>query len=123
MSTIIHASAKIVGFTAPTTIIKPGRNFKVTFRTTPWIINNEQYYAIFGITIATSDSQGMGYVLGDGYGIAAHGYKTTGLGSFNVTLQIPAEFTPPAPNTAYVLRTAVLGTVSRSGLIFLCFMC
>lgn len=110
---VIPAEAKIVGFSAPTTVIKPGHDFKVTFRTTDWIINNEQYYAIFGITIGTSDSQGMGLVLGDGYGIAQHGHKSTGVGAFDVTLQIPAGFKPPARNTKYVLRTAVLGTVSK----------
>lgn len=110
----LPVSAKIVGFSAPTTVIRPGHNFQATFRTTNWIINNEQYYAIFGITIGTSDSQGMGLVLGDGYDIASHGHKTSGLGAFNVTLQIPAEFQPPAPNTKYVLRTAVLGTVRGS---------
>lgn len=113
---IIPAAAKIDSFSAPTKILMPGHKFQVTFRTTGWIINTEQYYAIFGITIATSDSQGMGLVLGDGYGIAHNGHKISGLGAFNVTLEIPAEFEPPAPNTKYVLRTAVLGTVSTKSL-------
>jgi hypothetical protein len=107
---VVPASAKIVGISATTKVLYPGEYFEVTFHTSDWIINVEEYYAVFGIEPepATTGDLGLGTVLGNGYDLVAHGHAISGVGSFNVQLEIPKNFKPPHKSTKYQLKTAVL---------------
>lgn len=108
---VVPASARIVGFSAPTKVLHPGDHFEVTFRTSNWIINVEEYYAVFGVEQEPVTNGGLGTLLGNGYDLVAHGHSNSGTGSFKVPLQIPKNFKPPHKNTKYQLNSAVLITV------------
>ena len=106
---VVPTSARIVGFSGPTKVLHPGESFHVTFRTSNWIINVEEYYAVFGITPQPTTSSNLGTLLGHGYDLVAHGHSISGLGSFDVPLQIPKNLSPPPhKKTKYRLNSAVL---------------
>ena len=109
---VTPASARITGFSAPTKVLHPGERFNVTFHTVPWIIDVDEYYAVFGIAVQPVTNEGLGTLLGKGYDIVTHGHSESGLGSFNVLLQIPKNLSPPPrKKTKYLLTSAVLITV------------
>ena len=108
---LTSASARIVGFSAPTKVLHPGEHFDVTFRTAPWIINVDEYYAVFGIAAQPVKNEGLGTLLGKGYDLVAHGHSESGAGSFKVPLQIPKQLSVPRKPTKYLLKSAVLITV------------
>ena len=109
------AHALITGIAGPTHVLHPGNKFHVTFFTADYIQNNLQYYALFGISPGAGfpDPTLLGYVLGSGSDLVLAGHSNTGNGAYNVTLNIPKPFgTPNGATTSYILKTAVLGTVS-----------
>lgn len=114
LSVVPSASARIAGISAPTKVLHPGERFEVTFRTVPWIINVDEYYAVFGIAVQPVTNEGLGTLLGKGYDLVTHGHSESGLGSFKVPLQIPKNLSPPHENTKYLLKSAVLITVRVS---------
>lgn len=110
----IPASAKIVGFSAPTNVLHPGDHFDVTFRTSDWIINVQDYYALFGIEQEPVANEGLGTLLGNGYDLVTHDHSITGAGTFKVPLQIPKNLEPPHKNTKYQLKTAFMSAVREN---------
>ncbi|KAF9517617.1 hypothetical protein BS47DRAFT_1389609 [Hydnum rufescens UP504] len=103
--------AIITRISAPTTTLHPGHKFTVTFFTENHIINNAQYYALFGVTPSTKPDQVMGTLLGQGFDLVTSGHSQTGHGSFKVTVRIPKGFVTETGKTeAYILNTAVFGT-------------
>lgn len=114
-SVVTPVSARIGGISVPTKVLHPGEHFNVTFHTVEWIINVDEYYAVFGIAVQPVTNGGLGTLLGKGYDLVAHGHSESGPGSFNVLLQILKNLSPPPrKKTKYLLTLAVLITV-RSG--------
>ncbi|KAF9517619.1 hypothetical protein BS47DRAFT_1359418 [Hydnum rufescens UP504] len=104
--------AIITGVSAPKSTLHPGHTFNVTFFTENHIINNAQYYALFGVTPSTKPDQVMGILLNEGFDLVTSGHSQTGHGSFPVTLAIPPGFVTETGKTqAYILNTAVFGTL------------
>lgn len=111
------AQAMISSFSAPTATLTPNQTFAVTFFTSNYIQNNAQYYAIFGLKptslgLPPSDGLGPGPTLGNGFDFVQNNVSVTGTGSFNVTLQIPADWDSEV--TAWTLTSAVMNTVSEA---------
>lgn len=113
------STARIVGLTAPSTVAS-GDTIDVTFRTASFSENNLQYYVIFGL--APPDYDGLNYLLGTGYDLVTNGHSSTGSGSFDVPVTVPAEFKPSSPGAEYTLKAVVFGTVSASGPEFASFL-
>jgi Nis1 family len=116
-SLLTPTEAIITRISAPTTTLHPGHKFTVTFFTEDHIINNAQYYALFGVTPSTKPEQVMGTLLNEGFDLVTSGHSQTGHGSFKVTVPIPKGFVTESGKTeAYVLNTAVFGTVCVGGI-------
>jgi Nis1 family len=109
--------AIITRVSAPNSTLSPGHTFNVTFFTEDALINNAQYYAIFGVTPSTLPLQVVGTLLNAGFDLVTSGHSQTGHGSFPVTLAIPPGFVTQTGKTqAYILNTAVFGTVCVGGI-------
>ena len=108
---VVPASAKIGSISVPNRPIHPGDHFQVTFHTTNWIINVDEYYVVFGIELEPATHGGLEQLLGTGYDLVAHGHSNSGVGSFDVPLQIPKSLKPPHNKAKYRLTAAVFITV------------
>jgi hypothetical protein len=112
------AQAIITSISAPTTKLHPGHKFNVTFHTSGHIINNAQYYTLFGVLPQSSPYLVMGTLLNQGFDLVTSGHSQTGVGSFNVTIEIPKGFkTVTGKTQKYVLNVGVFGTVCFLGLV------
>src|SRR5260221_11535522 len=109
----------ITGIKAPTILLRPGHKFTVTFTTENHIIQNAQYYVVFGLNPGTTPPPGtnVGEVVltskqGD---LVEDDHSETGHGSFKVDVTLPKTFhTGSKKDEKFTLTTAILQTVSCS---------
>ncbi|KAF8324988.1 uncharacterized protein EI90DRAFT_2203668 [Cantharellus anzutake] len=109
-------SAIISGIKVPTNVLRPGHKFTVTFFTNLHIINNAQYYVIFGLEPGTTPRSNVGeFVLTSPQSdLVEGGHSVSGFGNFTIDVRLPRNFqiTGPGKKQQYVLSAAVLQTVS-----------
>ena len=123
--TLAHSTLGIItGIHVPTSVLHPGRDFTVTFTTEDHIIQNAQYYIIFGLNPGTTPPGGsnVGEVVltAPGSDLVATHHSITGHGSFEVDVRLPKDFNTGSKKalTHWTLTAAVFQVVS----FWFCFL-
>ncbi|KAF8331446.1 uncharacterized protein EI90DRAFT_3016429 [Cantharellus anzutake] len=118
----INSAFAIIGsIEAPKNILRPGHTFTVTFLTHPHIIQNAQYYVIFGLQpgIVPPPGSNVGEIVltSAQSDLVEGGHSSTGVGSFKISVLLPRTFrTPTKKKEKFVLTAAVFQTVWRSSM-------
>jgi len=114
---LAHSTLGIItGIHVPTGVLHPGSDFTVTFTTEDHIIQNAQYYVIFGLNPGTTPPGGsnVGEVVltSPGSDLVATHHSITGHGSFKVTVHLPKSFNTGSKKTLkkWTLTAAVFQT-------------
>jgi len=123
----VSTQAIITAISVPNGELHAGKKFIVTIHTEGHIINNDQFYTIFGLLFIPKNvkygSGVMGDLIGNGYDLVEHKHSETGHGAFNVTLTLPKDFhTETGKRTKYTLTTSTLSTagiVNGANIIYL----
>lgn len=102
--------AHITGISTSGATLHPGHSFDVKFTTENHIINNAQYYVVFGAQKPPGTTSVVGTLFGTGYDLVENGHSETGHGSFVVKVTVPDTF-DTSSGKHYILTAAVFGTV------------
>ncbi|KAF8324989.1 uncharacterized protein EI90DRAFT_3157140 [Cantharellus anzutake] len=122
---INSAFAIITHIQVPSILLRPGHKFTVKFFTENHIIQNAQYYVIFGLQPGTTPPPGSNvgeFVLTSPQGDLVEGHHSvTGHGSFTVDVTLPKNFPVTGKTEKFVLTAAALqtaGALNGAGVVF-----